>query len=275
MILKEYKLRLADAIPQRASTGWLMKWNIGNRWIKSPGLSDGYMWESFAEVIASTIARDIGIQRCLKYDLCIINVDDIRIIGCISNDFKNTLTEVNMLKMINMKHIRDFRFRGLEGFNNLINDIENSFNINITSYLEDVIVLDSIILNTDRNAWNLSILIDNHNKASECKIYDNGSSLGLDRYSCGEFYNDIIYTNGIIAKPFDMKFENQLKYIRKCRKYHFNNLENTYNLLKYIKYNFCDNNTFNVANTLDIGQYQYIESLIKTRINVTRDILCC
>ena len=30
MIIKEYKLRLEAAIPQRASTGWLMKWNIGN-----------------------------------------------------------------------------------------------------------------------------------------------------------------------------------------------------------------------------------------------------
>jgi len=265
MNINTYNVSRNNALQVRASTGWLLKWNIGNKWLKSPGFLYEYMYESYAEIIASAVASDLGIKRHIKYIPCILVIDGIRVLGCESLDYTNNNKEYTFKKLAELGYISDITNSGELGYNRLIKEIKNTFNINIRGYLEDIILLDSIILNTDRNPWNMSILYNADNKkAVECPIYDSGSSLGLDGLHSGIFEYEFMYDSGFRAAPFDVYFENQIRYIRNNRVYK-SNLELTFKLISCIKYNFSDNNTFNVVNTLSKEQLQYVITLLKAR----------
>lgn len=266
--MNEYIVSSSNAIKSSHSNGWLMKWNIGDKWLKSPGYIYYYMWDSYSEVIASTIAKDLGINKHLEYKLCILNIDGTRVIGCESNNYKqNNCAELTLQKMIDFEYIHDIKSTGYEGYKRVLKEVKDKFNISIQSYLEDIILLDSIILNTDRNPWNMSILVDRNMQGYECPIYDSGNSLGLAGYKSGEFWEEVMYASSIKAEPFNLYFEEQLKYIRNNRAYQ-GELTKTFNLLNYIKENLLkSNNKFNIQNTLDDGQFEYITSLIVKRYN--------
>ena len=218
--MNEYQVSSCDAVRTSNSNGWLMKWHIRDKWLKSPGYIYYYMWDSYSEVIASAIARDLGIQRHLDYKLCILNIDGVRVIGCESKDYKyNNYTEITLQKMLDFGYISCIKRSGYNGYNRLIAEIKSRFNVDIRDYLEDTILLDSIILNTDRNPWNMSILVDRNIQGYECKIYDSGRSLGLAGYKEGEFWEEAMYSSGEMAEPFSMYYEEQLKYIRNNRIY--------------------------------------------------------
>lgn len=266
--MNEYNVSSSNAIKSSHSNGWLMKWNMGDKWLKSPGYVYYYMWDSYSEAIASTIAQDLGINRHIEYKLCILNIDGKRVIGCESKNYRqNNLVELTVQKMIDLKYIKGIKNTKYEGYKRLISEIKDKFNINIQSYLEDTILIDSIIINTDRNPWNMSILIDRNMQGHECPIYDSGNSLGLAGYKSGEFWEETMYSSNIKAEPFDLYFEEQLKYIRNNRVYN-GKLDKTFKLLKYIKENFLSsNNTYNIQNTLDEGKFEYIITLIEKRYN--------
>lgn len=264
--MKEYILDKKDAIEQRASNGWLLKWNIDDTWLKSPGFFYNYAWDSYSEVIASNLAEDIGINRHIHYEPCILIIDGVRVLGCESKDYKNGMKELNFQKLTELNIISNVYHNSYEGYTTLIKEIKSKFGINIQSYLEDIILLDSIILNTDRNLWNMSILIDKNKKAHECKIYDSGCSLGLAGINTGEFYEEYMYSNGFKAEPFDIYFENQVKYIRNNRVYK-ESLNRTKQIIDFIEKHFCMNNTYNVVNTILPEQMYFTKDLIIKRHN--------
>lgn len=271
--MKKYVLNKADGIGGHASAGWLIKWNLGDVWVKAPGYTVDYIWDSYAEVIASAIAVDIGLTNTLKYDLCLINMDKDLVVGNVSKNFSTLgLAEFNFSKLIKCGILKRKHYRGKEGYLELIKEIKEKFNLDIQSYLEDTIVLDSIIINSDRNLWNMSIMVDRIGSWPEvryqgykCKIYDNGSSLGLTTYNAGEFYEECMYSNGLEAQPFDYTFEDQLKYVRNERRYRAR-LDNTKEVMNCLRRNFTtQNNRFGVQNPLDIGQIEYLQDLIIKR----------
>ena len=269
--IKEFKLSSIDAIKQRSSTGWLMKWNLGDYWIKAPGTAfDEPVWDSVAEAIASAIADDLNLKQCLKYKLCIINVDNIRLIGCISKNYKPVdCLEISFKKMMDLSLISENYYngyRGRQGYERLIREFKDRYNLNIRSYLEDTILIDSIILNTDRNFWNLSTLYNQTlNKIELAPIYDFGNSLGLAAGKWGSFYEDSMYSSGIHANPFDFYFEEQLKYIRSNREYN-GELIKTKEIIDFLYKNFTvENNTYNVSDPLSIDNLKYTTGIIKQR----------
>lgn len=271
--MNKYVLDKADGIGGHASAGWLIKWNLGDVWVKSPGYTVDYIWDSYAEVIASAIAADIGLTNYLKYDLCLINMNGQLVVGTESKNFSTLgLAEFNFSKLIKCGMLKRKRYIGKEGYTELIREVKERFNLDIQSYLEDTIILDSIILNSDRNLWNMSIMVDRIGSWPEvryqgykCKIYDNGSSLGLTTYNAGEFYEECMYGSGLEAKPFDCTFEDQLKYVRNERKYRVR-LDNTKEVMNCLRRYFStQNNRFGVLNPLDVEQLDYLQDLILKR----------
>ena len=268
--MNEYTLYSKDAIEQRSSTGWLLKWNLGDKWIKSPGfIGDIILWDSYSEILAYNVAVDIGIKRHLVYKPCIITIDNkIKVIGCESKNFnKQGYNEVTLQKLYELGYFSDNK----ELYDSIVYNVKDQLNLDIRTLLEDIIVLDSVILNGDRKLWNISILVNNNGRAIEAPIYDSGSSLGLNTYKSGIFYTENTYMDvvGFKSHPFYDTFEEQLKLVRKNRKYR-NNLSRTLGLIEQLR-TICkkENNIFNIRNTLDDGQLLYIETLLKNRLNIT------
>lgn len=271
--MKIMSLSSNDAIEQRASTGWLLKWNTNNVWVKAPGFTTRYIWDSYAEIIASAVAKDLGITRCIKYNPCVLTIDNqLNVLATLSNNFnKNGYKEVTFEKLMHLG-ILNGKYKGYDGCTRIIKDIKQSTNLNITQYINDILVLDYIICNTDRNLWNMSLMYDSeHNVWVECPIYDNGNSLGLYTYSTLDnddaFDMSLVYGNGIQAKPFDYYFENQVNYIKNLGKYKHREMINTKKCITEIKKDFTTlNNKYNVVNCLDMQQLNFVIKGIEYRV---------
>ena len=267
--IRKFYLRSEDDKEDRASTGWLMKWKIGDYWIKSSGYTVNYTWESVAEALASTIAKDLNLEYCIEYKLCIINVDGVNLIGCISKDYnKPGLLELKVQRMVESSYLNRKNYFGESGYNQLIKEIKELFDIDIRKYLENTILIDSIILNSDRNLWNISIMLDKKTAQGHiAPIYDFGNSLGLASGKSGSFYDEYKYSSGLRARPFDINFENQLKYIRNTREFK-GELTKTKELLSILYNEFTvNNNRYNVANPLTEDMLKYVYQVITKRYN--------
>ena len=78
-----------------SSGGKLLKWKIGNKFIKTSTfdtsrLRTEFLYESYAEYITSRIGAKVGLD-IVKYDLCEVIIDDrIRTIACECDSFLNT-----------------------------------------------------------------------------------------------------------------------------------------------------------------------------------------
>ncbi len=267
--LRTFILRRADAIEAKASTGWLLKWDLGEYWIKSSGYVTNFIWDSVAETLASCIAKDLNIDNYVHYMPCIIEIadmDGLRIIGCISRNYKTPgYREITIQKLMKNNILNKRTYIDCDGYNDLITEIKDKFNVNIRKYLEDTILIDSIILNTDRNMWNLSILTDNNLNGYVAPIYDFGNSLGLTGAFRGDFHEEVMYSCGIQARPFSYSFEEQLSYIRNNREYK-GELTNTRDMLKFIYYNFTqEHNNYNIANPIPLDVLKYTTQVIDKR----------
>lgn len=267
--IQEFSLSKLSALIQRASNGWMLKWNLGDYWVKAPGYIFDYTWDSVAEVLASTIAEDLRLDKCLRYKLCIINMDGIRLIGCISRNYnKPKYNEITIDKLIKNNLLERKSYFGYEGYKRLIQEIKELFNVDITSYLEDMILIDSIILNNDRNFWNMSIMLDSNTYQGKlAPIYDFGNSLGLTGGRSGSFHEEVMYSTGLCAKPFSSEFEEQLTYIRNIREYN-GELTKTRQMLKFLYNNFTtQNNIYRVVNSIDKNVLKYTCGVIDARYN--------
>lgn len=272
MKMTEYKVSRQNAIGGRNSVGWLLKWKIGDKWIKSPGYVLRYMYDSIGEALAYEASKDIGISGHLKYKLCIINIDGVRVIGCESEDFvPGGLKEVTLFKLIELGYIRQVG-TGKRLYEDIISQIKDLFNLDIRRVLEDTILLDSLILNSDRNLWNISILVDNKMQGYECPIYDSGCSFGLHTFKEGSISNEEIYMQGYRCEPFEEYYEDQIKYIRDSRKYRSTDFSRAMKLVRWLnEHCTLDNNEYGVINALTRGQIEHITSILKIRSSIVRN----
>ena len=277
-ILKEYNVKASEAINNTQSNGWLLKWrkldeNGKPFWLKSCGYLYNWFGEAYSEFVATVVGKDINIRNQLKYDLCVLVIDGVRTIGCRSNEFtKENETFITYLRLMKEGLLRpSHTYSSMSGYERLIDDIQSTTGINIRNYLEDNIVLDSIILNTDRNFWNLGLILgDDISNNKSAQIFDCGSSLGLDKFTRDRYIPDLIYTNIGSAKPFDFYFENQLKLVRRLSRYN-NSIENSLDALIYLSNNFTNShNTYNIVNTIPIETLEFTDNLLRDRIKLLR-----
>lgn len=260
--MNTYRLSSAGALCQNSSLGQLLKWKIGNKYIKTSTLDktklqQEFMWESYAEVIVYYIAKHLGIGA-LKYNLCKVIIDDsIETIACESIEYKpQGYIEYDIGKLIKQGKIRINGY-GLDSYN----IIGNRFG-KIPGFLDtlsDMILLDSLVLNEDRHFGNFGILLNKHNgDIRTIPIFDNGNSL-----FCHKHIDDLDYTSDLKGylrcKPFESDFDRQLELINITEE----KLQHLIDLKKYIPALLS-----RMKNQgLDIHRAKFIKDLLNDRID--------
>lgn len=186
--------------PDNTSDGVLKKkWCIvdGKRCLIKAGTRP-MMQESFNEVIASRIADLLSIEH-VEYGLIIDGRDICSI--CPNMVDKNTelVTAYRASKMMK----RD----GSSSFYQHYVKICDSMGLDIIPFLDRMIVLDYLMLNTDRHTNNFGIIrdADTLEWLGPAPIFDNGTSLKFDEAT------PYIMSSGVgSSKPFKTSFEEQL-----------------------------------------------------------------
>lgn len=251
--IKVYRLSRRSAMADRASNGWLLKWKQNNTWIKTPGFIIEWTGESYAEILASEVCKDFNIKNALEYRPCIAITEDedpnlpkVAILSCESTNFTRGdelfISMQKYLSMVDPSIINEIdqgsvasgqeppvsaygspNSYGLQGtkaaYEHYLERLKDLTGLNLRTHTEDMLFLDFLICNYDRNLWNLGIITDPNGGYREAPIFDNGNSLGLCRFEEGEFYRESLHTDGQIAHPFCYRFDQQLDLIRSGKVY--------------------------------------------------------
>ena len=312
--IKVYRLSRRSAMADRASNGWLLKWKQNNTWIKTPGFIIEWTGESYAEILASEVCKDFNIKNALEYRPCIAITEDedpnlpkVAILSCESTNFTRGdelfISMQKYLSMVDPSIINEIdqgsvasgqeppvsaygspNSSGLQGtkaaYEHYLERLKDLTGLNLRTHTEDMIFLDFLICNYDRNLWNLGIITDPNGGYREAPIFDNGNSLGLCRFEEGEFYRESLHTDGQIAHPFCYRFDQQLDLIRSGKVYtpqghpgpgasgHSGTLGSlglyhTQKTLDFFKENCStESNRLGVVNPIPLGSIVYIESMI-------------
>lgn len=317
--IKVYRLSRRSAMADRASNGWLLKWKQNNTWIKTPGFIIEWTGESYAEILASEVCKDFNIKNALEYRPCIAITEDedpnlpkVAILSCESTNFTRGdelfISMQKYLSMVDPSIINEIDQGsvasgqepqvpadggyGLQGtkaaYEHYLERLKDLTGLNLRTHTEDMIFLDFLICNYDRNLWNLGIITDPNGGYREAPIFDNGNSLGLCRFEEGEFYRESLHTDGQIAHPFCYRFDQQLDLIRSGKVYTPQGpqgrgalgglgpgapgslgtlgslgLYHTQKTLDFFKENCStESNRLGVVNPIPLGSIVYIESMI-------------
>jgi hypothetical protein len=214
--LNTYNFSSRNALAQNSSGGKLLKWKVGNKFIKTStfqdniGFSPVFLYESYAEVIAYYIGKWVGLN-CLKYNLCKVIINNqFTTIACESKDFATNQSKfISIGKLMGAKQLNLDYGISLNNYNNLINQIKvNGFK----QYLDNMIILDYLILNDDRHFGNFGLLAKANNEWEIPPIFDNGNSMLSNKYVNNLKYHSNIDKN-IKCKPFSMYYDYQIKLI--------------------------------------------------------------
>lgn len=312
--IKVYRLSRRSAMADRASNGWLLKWKQNNTWIKTPGFIIEWTGESYAEILASEVCKDFNIKNALEYRPCIAITEDedpslpkVAILSCESTNFTRGdelfISMQKYLSMVDPSIINEIdqgsvasgqeppvsaygspNSSGLQGtkaaYEHYLERLKDLTGLSLRTHTEDMIFLDFLICNYDRNLWNLGIITDPNGGYREAPIFDNGNSLGLCRFEEGEFYRESLHTDGQIAHPFCYRFDQQLDLIRLGKVYTPQGpqgrgapgslgtlgslgLYHTQKTLDFFKENCStESNRLGVINPIPLGSIVYIESMI-------------
>lgn len=216
--MNKYSLTSTNSLYRNSSGGQLLKWKIGNRCIKTSSIDKNslqtqFMYESYAEVLASKIESILGFNH-VTYRLCEVEIDGcIKTIACESVDFKKPgQLDISFGKLMLAGKIPKLYYNDTSSYNTLIVSMRQ-FGVDIKTYINSIIFLDSLILNDDRHYGNFGVIINNHKKSVHSQpIFDNGNSL-----FCHKHIGDIPYSDDLIqylkCKPFSISFNDQLKLI--------------------------------------------------------------
>lgn len=267
--IPEYTLDRSESIKERASTGWLLKWKVGNLWIKAPGNLIYWMGEGYAEIIASQVCKDLGIKNYVTYRPCVINTTDeqedtVRLLGCESTDFLRAdeifVSSQKLFSLLRPEVVTELNSTsGQEAYIKYIDTIKDLTNLDTQEHLDNMLMLDFLICNFDRNFWNMGVIANPNGNYRLAPIFDNGSSLGLDRFEGGEFYREqLTYRQ---ARPFSSSFEKQLELVT-GRKYKIA-LESTFNTIETLRERCSKHsNVYEILNTIPDDSYEYIVTML-------------
>lgn len=268
-IIPTFYLSDIDAIEQRSSTGWLLKWRIGvpnsdkHIWVKTPGYIMDWGGEPYAEVLASAVCKDFGLKNYTIYYPCIVDYKGIRLLSCYSYDFCEANNEklITCLKILELSKA-ETRHVYIDKYKDILQIFKEFTGLNIQHHLEDMLFLDYMICNFDRGFHNFGFLINRQLHYREAPIFDNGNSFNLPFLRGGEYDRNFIHVNGDMALPFHDTFENQLKLIRGNRVYKAD-FKNTIRVLRWFMLNSSDDfNRIGVVNTIPMDCYEHITSML-------------
>ena len=190
--------------PDNTSDRFLKKrWKIvnGKRCLLKAG-SAPYMQQPFNEVIASAVARRLGIPH-VPYTL--IWDEDIPYSVC--EDFITPDTELVSAWRVMQTMKRDNSTSLYRHYVNCCNALGIP---DIVHSLDQMITLDYLIANEDRHQNNFGLVRDANTLEwlGAAPIFDSGSSLGYDKLSSA-----ILAGKGVECKPFKRTHEEQLKLV--------------------------------------------------------------
>lgn len=214
--MNTYTLDSHNSAARNSSGGKLLKWETDGKFIKTSTyiitIDKVYFnYESYAEVIASRIARRIGLNA-IEYKLCKVIIDNkIETIGCESKDFRNiSESYLSVAELIRFGIIRPTYINDQQAYRIILSELSSVPGFIDT--LTQTIFLDSLILNTDRHFGNFGILSKPTGEVRTAPIFDNGNSMTCDKPSTDFKYNENLL-NILRCKPFNINFNEQLKLI--------------------------------------------------------------
>ncbi len=265
--MKIYNLSSENSLSMNSSGGQLLKWKIGDTYIKTStldkqSLETKFMYESYAEVISSRIGQKLGLN-IVKYKLCEVIIDNsVKTIACESKEFKpDGYKELSIARLILTGKIDRIAIGDRNGYQRLIESVYKIFGINIREYIDTLIIFDSLILNTDRHFGNFGLMINEKGKVETIPIFDNGNSLFCDKYINGLSYDERLIQY-LRFRPFCMDYEEQLNLTNNKTKLKVDVLKNYIGGLLYEM----------VDNGLPKKRANFIKALLDDRINYIEKI---
>lgn len=265
-----FRLSDKNAIEERSSTGWLLKWRIpvpnSNRhiWVKAPGFIVEWGGESYAEILTSAVCKDFKYDNYITYYPCIVIYNSIRLFCCYSYDFceENNERLLSYSKLFQTKSVQ-LGVVGIADYKKVLHIINKCTGLNVQKQFEDILFLDYLVNNLDRGFHNFGVLIKQGGYCREAPIFDNGNSFNLPSFENGQYERRYRYSRGETALPFRETFEDQLNLIRRSRVYRTDFLE-TRKALKWLMENASEkSNKLDVINNIPLGCFQYIAGMLK------------
>ena len=230
--LKEFSLMS----PDNTSDGWLKKkWIIQNdkRYLVKGG-SGVYKQEPFNEKITTKICEELGIPH-VGYDIEF--AEDLPY--CVCENFLSADTEfISAWNVYN--HFK--KPNNLSNYEHLINSYEKLGVKNARESIENMLILDFMIANTDRHMNNFGIIRDSNSLEvlGVAPIFDSGTSLFMSMPITHKIAN-------IESKPFKKTHSEQIKLVENIPYISENTLQN---ITQYI-YEILSENPFMDENRLD------------------------
>ncbi|MFI3228381.1 MAG: HipA domain-containing protein [Clostridia bacterium] len=238
--------------PDNTSDGWLKKkWIIknDNRYLVKGG-SGVYKQEPFNEKIASKICDILDIPH-VEYDVEYIENSPYSICEnflSVDTEFISAWNVYNHFKKPN----------NITAFQHLINSYEKLGIINARNSIENMLLLDFIIANTDRHMNNFGIIRDSNSLETlgVAPIFDSGTSLFMSMPVTNKIEN-------IPCKPFKKTHDEQLQLIENIQEISDDTLEKINKcLIEILKENpFMDNKRLDFVNKQFEKRLQELENL--------------
>jgi hypothetical protein len=261
--MRQFNLSIGNALQVDSSMGNLLKWHIKTEtedlYIKTSTYNkynNIWLYESFSELIASRLFKEMGVNNVTMYYPCEINLDNgIKTIGCYSHSFlKDNEKYISLAHLNKNSIISNYMMAGYNGYCQCIEEIYKTLNIEYKNELDKILELDYITMNEDRHTGNLGFIVDmTTNKWRLANIFDNGNSL-FSLKDVSEFNYSHQLDEYVKSKPFYWQHSQQLGMIN--NKLNFNyNIQSTLDYLDSL-----------VKFGLDKHRISFIKQLIITRI---------
>lgn len=225
-----FRLSLSNSMRNEATSGYCTKWRKRVKengkekyiWIKiGANTWGGYDHQSIGEVLVSYVAKDLGLDKyVLSYKPCICEfIDEAemqtqRVIGCYSYEMidpdEEELIPVSKLDIQRMPVVSNCVTKEeelLEKYNYFINAVCDKTGINkeeFRNYMDIIILLDDLVMNTDRALCNIAVIKNIHTgKYRIAPIFDTGQSFMLanDMWDESGVWSDAILDN-VFTKNF-------------------------------------------------------------------------
>lgn len=279
MDIKTYKADGIDMVGGRSSAGWLLKWRSKKDrldiWLKTPGYMMFWGGESYAECLVSAIAKDLRIDNCVEYRPCVIEYRGKKILSCESNHFVPSEYEfISYEKILNLAKIDKGSYQGKENSKKFKDDIQRILGIDVSQQLSDLVTLDSVVLNYDRNFWNFGVLVRKQDrKIIPAPIFDTGNSLDLPFFYDGEFIEESLHTDGRLAAPFSESFDSQYEIFSLNLIHSDISSINFKKMMKWFYDNASDrSNKVGVVNPIPVSSLERASSIVEKRIHHLRKL---
>lgn len=198
------------------SKGNQVKMSVDNVWYKV----DYFGYEGAAEYVCSVLLSQTNIKNYVDYDICEIEANGRKFIGCKSKSFLKSNEEIitmgKLFKQNFNKSVPTFIEKGslperIKRFVDAVVEVTGleDYGQELTKTLE----WDRLVLNEDRHFNNLAVLYNHDSREySSCLIFDNGAAFLSDtRVSYPLEKNTYDLIAEVKAKPFDEDFDKQVE----------------------------------------------------------------